>query len=42
MGGTVISGSTDPTGTGFPIDIMNPYLTINYSIATEGIFPSRN
>lgn len=42
MGGTAISGSTDSTGTGFPIDIMNPYLTINYSIATEGIFPSRN
>ena len=25
-----------------PLDIRNPYLAINYSIATEGIFPSRN
>lgn len=41
-GGTMISGSTDATGSGFPIDIMNPYLTLNYSIAIEGIFPSRN
>jgi microcystin-dependent protein len=37
-----VSGNTDVTGSGLPIDIMNPYLVINYSIATEGIFPSRN
>lgn len=37
-----ISGNTDITGSGLPIDITNPYLTINYSIAIEGIFPSRN
>ena len=41
-GGTVISGTTDITGSGFPLSILNPYLTMNYSIATEGIFPSRN
>ena len=41
-GGTAVSGSTDPTGTNIPVGIMNPYLVINYSIATEGIFPSRN
>ena len=41
-GGTVVSGTTDATGSGQPIGIMNPYLTINYSIAVEGIFPSRN
>ena len=41
-GGTAITGNTDITGSGIPIDISNPYLTINYSIATEGIFPSRN
>lgn len=36
------SGATDATGSGMPIDITNPLLCINYSIATEGIFPSRN
>jgi microcystin-dependent protein len=37
-----VSGSTDTTGSNLPISIMSPYLVINYSIATEGIFPSRN
>ena len=41
-GHAVVSGTTDITGSGQPIGIMNPYLTINFSIATEGIFPSRN
>ena len=29
-------------GGGQPFNIRNPYLGINYSIALEGIFPSRN
>jgi len=37
-----ISGTTDIAGSGLPISITNPYLTINYSIAVQGIFPSRN
>lgn len=37
-----VSGSTDTSGSNLPISIMSPYLVINYSIATEGIFPSRN
>ena len=41
-GGTTVSGTSDATCGNAPFDIMNPYLTINYSIATEGIFPSRN
>lgn len=41
-GGVQLSGNTDIAGSGLPIGIMNPYLVINYSIATEGIFPSRN
>jgi microcystin-dependent protein len=41
-GGVDVSGTTDIAGGGQPIDIRNPYLTINYSIAIEGIFPSRN
>ncbi|MFM2017859.1 MAG: hypothetical protein RL007_1515 [Bacteroidota bacterium] len=38
----VASGSTDNAGTNMPVGIMNPYLVLNYSIAIEGIFPSRN
>jgi len=41
-GGTVVSGTTDITGSGFPFSVMNPYLCMNYSIALQGIFPSRN
>jgi microcystin-dependent protein len=35
-GNTAITGGNQPAG------IMNPYLTLNYCIALEGIFPSRN
>lgn len=38
----VVAGSTDPTGSGMAFSIVNPYLVMNYSIAIEGIFPSRN
>ena len=38
----VASGVTAVTGASLPIGIENPYLTLNYSIATQGIFPSRN
>lgn len=41
-GGTTVSGTTDLTGSNAPFGILNPYLTINYSIAINGIFPSRN
>ncbi|PXY42908.1 phage tail protein [Flavobacterium hydrophilum] len=41
-GGVEVSGTTDPTGGSLPFSIMNPYLVINYSIAIQGIFPSRN
>jgi microcystin-dependent protein len=37
-----IGGTTDIAGGSQPISIMNPYLGINYCIAMEGIFPSRN
>jgi len=33
---------TSLTGGGQPAANMNPYLTLNYCIALEGIFPSRN
>lgn len=41
-GPLTIAGQTGITGSNTPIDITNPYLAINYSIALEGIFPSRN
>lgn len=31
-----------PAGSGFPHNNLQPYLTLNYSIAVQGIFPSRN
>ncbi|HKA20827.1 MAG TPA: tail fiber protein [Blastocatellia bacterium] len=31
-----------PTGGNQPAGIINPYLTLNYCIALEGIYPSRN
>ena len=42
LGAPVVSGSTAPAGGSQPFSILNPYLTINYSIAINGIFPSRN
>lgn len=36
------SGATGSSGGSQPMDIQNPYLVVNYSIATQGIFPSRN
>lgn len=39
---TTVSGSVSPTGSGAPMTVMNPFLAINFSIALQGIFPSRN
>ncbi|MBZ4043296.1 phage tail protein [Flavobacterium hibisci] len=41
-GASTVAGNTGITGGSTPFSIMNPYLVINYSIATQGIFPSRN
>lgn len=38
LGGVV----TNPTGSNAPFSILQPYLAINYCIATTGIYPSRN
>lgn len=35
-------GSTPIAGSNQPISIIQPYLAMNYIIAVEGIFPSRN
>ncbi|OPA94819.1 phage tail protein [Pseudomonas fluorescens] len=39
---TVGGGAITPTGQGQPLGIMNPFLAINFSIALNGIFPSRS
>ena len=31
-----------PTGGSLPVPILPPYLAVNYCIALQGIFPSRN
>jgi microcystin-dependent protein len=35
-------GNTGPTGGNQPMPILGPYLVLNWCIALEGIFPSRN
>ncbi len=42
LGTPVVTGSTSMAGGSQPFSILNPYITINYSIALQGIFPSRN
>jgi microcystin-dependent protein len=42
LGTSVYNSSTPIAGNSQPIDILSPYLAMNYIIAIEGIFPSRN
>jgi microcystin-dependent protein len=44
IGGGAVTGTVavNPAGTVPSFSIMQPYLPINFSIATQGIFPSRN
>ena len=37
-----ITNTVLPAGSNQPFSIMQPYLGVNYIIALEGIFPSRN
>ena len=39
---TLTPGSIGPTGGSQPHDNMSPYLVLNFIIALQGIFPSRN
>ena len=41
-GSTLNPNFIGPTGGGQPFDTRQPYLGVNYIIALEGIFPSRN
>jgi microcystin-dependent protein len=37
-----VTGTCEPTGGNQPVSIESPYLGLNYQIAIQGIFPSRN
>jgi microcystin-dependent protein len=39
---TMNSGMIGPTGGGQPVNVVQPYLAVNYIIALQGIYPSRN
>ena len=41
-GAVTMTGVTDSAGNSQPVDIQTPFLGMNYIIAIEGIFPSRN
>lgn len=38
----MLAGAVSPVGGSQPHDNMSPYLTLNFVIALQGIFPSRN
>lgn len=38
----LVGVTTQSTGSGTPVQIMPPYLAMNYCISLQGIFPSRN
>ena len=38
---TLAAGAISYTGSNLPINILSPYLTLNWIIAMQGIFPSR-
>ncbi len=43
IGPSVANGSIGTSNGGnIPVDIMNPYLAVNYIISLYGVFPSRN
>ena len=42
MNAGLVTGVIAPTGGNQPVNTQNPYLGINYIIATQGIYPSRN
>ncbi|OYQ16575.1 phage tail protein [Pseudomonas mandelii] len=39
---TAVTGEISSAGNGLPMETMNPYLVLNFSIALNGLFPSRN
>jgi microcystin-dependent protein len=41
-GMVTVAATAGPTGGSQPFSVLSPYLALNYCIALEGIFPSRN
>ncbi len=41
-GAPIVGGTTAVAGGSQPFSLLTPYLCMNYSIALQGIFPSRN
>ncbi len=39
---TAFSGTLTTPGSSLPLGTMNPFLVVNFSIALQGLFPSRN
>ncbi|MBV4460984.1 tail fiber protein [Pseudomonas sp. COR58] len=39
---TTVTGDISPAGGSQPMGVMNPFLVLNFSVALNGIFPSRN
>ncbi|WP_248797902.1 phage tail protein [Pseudomonas sp. MWU13-2105] len=39
---STIAGTLSTPGGGLPLGTMNPFLAVNFSIALQGLFPSRN
>ena len=42
LGPSTVNGTTNIAGNSQPVEIIPPYLAMNYIICVEGIFPSRN
>ncbi|MCB0526116.1 MAG: hypothetical protein KDC86_16485, partial [Saprospiraceae bacterium] len=42
LGGVSATATAGNTGGNQPINVMQPYIAINYIIALQGIFPSRS
>ena len=42
MASAPVSGSTGVAGNNQPFSVMQPYLGVNFIIAMQGIYPSRN
>ena len=42
LGGLNVAGTVGATGSGQPVSILQPYLGMNFIIAIQGIYPSRN
>jgi microcystin-dependent protein len=42
QGPNVVSSTVGMAGSSMPFEILTPYITVNYVICTQGVYPSRN